>query len=390
MNLLNYNESLVVVDVRMNNNLQDELAQKIAKKLEENNATGKSEYKWFNLPKKQFSKSIKRIDLADKTKIMHKRMINHCPSILQKLAPTEIRKEKPLTKTKNQARKNQPESNKQHLILNLNTQMENRDNSFNTSESGSSKQEETSQFERNKANSKNFYHFFLYIKKKLKRILFSEVEIDIQEILIKKNKENNLEDIRRHLEEARREHQLLLERAKQNEILLIKERIRRETTDKKLRTLQNNYYELEWTLKKKEEEKRGYFLISQNSLNEICSSFDSLMEILEKSRDNIFISQESKQEIILPGDIRTKLALIIRKTKSESLRRGYFNEEISNEMKKYARSEADMRNLLPIIDLIHCEKNIGDNIIFEENTSRRIVEDHKGKKKSIYTKKKLY
>lgn len=381
MDLLDYNETLVVVDVRMNNNLQDELAEKIVKKLEQNNAKGKSEYKWFNLPKKQFSKAIKRNDRQEDgntLKTMSKRMKNHCHSILSKSnscknSTIESNKEKSFSKLKQQTKISN--DNSKHLLLNLNSQMEISDG-FNNLESESSKEEKEEILEQNDENSKNllFLSFFrIFTKKKIFSI--SEIEIDIQEILIKDNKNENLEVLQQQLEEARREYQFLLKRTKENEILLLKERIRRETTEKNLLSLQNNITELENVLRKKKEETHGYLLVSQNSLNEICSSFDSLIELLEIKAKNHNINSQSNEEIIISDDIRTKMAILIRKTKSESFRRGYFTEEISNEMKKYARSEADVRNLLPLIDIIHYEKNIGDNpdIISEENTSRRMI-----------------
>lgn len=208
------------------------------------------------------------------------------------------------------------------------------------------------------------------------------MQIDVQEIIVKENsdnsKEKNLEEMRKELEEAQREHEVLLERTKQNEILLIKERIRRETTETKLRSLKNDLTELENALKEKEEETRGYLLVSQNSLNEICSSFDSLLEMLESTSKNRNVISQSKEEEILRDDIRTKMALLIRKTKSESFRRGYFTKEVSREIKKFARSEADVRNLLPLIDILHYEKNIGDrpDLIIDENIQRTIVEEN--------------
>lgn len=167
MDLLDYNETLVVVDVRMNNNLQDELAQKIARKLEQNNATGKSEYKWFNLPKKQLSKALKRTDRQDDlnaTKAKNRRMKNVSHSVHPKSAPCKIgpvntTKEKSFSRVKN------PNDAKRHLLLNLNSQMESR--SFNNLESKIKDEEEEEmslkKVDANNSKEKNVFILMFYI-----------------------------------------------------------------------------------------------------------------------------------------------------------------------------------------------------------------------------------
>lgn len=173
--------------------------------------------------------------------------------------------------------------------------------------------------------------------------------------------DKDLDDLLRQLAEARAEHERLLEETKRNHLLLSEERLRRETAETKLRSLKNNLSELEKALKEKERESRGFLLVSQNSLDEICSSFDNLLEMLDSVTRNPSIRSESEEESIIKSDIRTRMALLIRKTKSESFRRGYFTEEVTKDVKKLARSEADMRINLPPMNLIHLERHIGDS-----------------------------
>ena len=173
--------------------------------------------------------------------------------------------------------------------------------------------------------------------------------------------DKDLDDILRQLAEARAEHERLLEETKRNDLLLAEEKVRREMAEAKLRSLKNDLSELENALKEKERETRGFLLVSQNSLDEICSSFDNLLEMLDSVTRNPSVGSESEEDSIIKADIRTRMALLIRKTKSESLRRGYFSEEDKKDVKKFARSEADMRNTLPPINLIHLERHIGDS-----------------------------
>ena len=175
------------------------------------------------------------------------------------------------------------------------------------------------------------------------------------------NPADKLEELLQQLSKAQTEHKRLLEETKKHDLLLYEERIRREMAEAKLRSLKNDLSELENAVKEKERETRGFFLVSKNSLDEICNSFESLLEMLGSVSRNRSISSESEEESINKDVIRTKMALLIRKTKSESHRRGYFGEEVPKDPYKFVRSEADMRNSLPPSDRILLERHIGDS-----------------------------
>ena len=133
LELLDHNETLVVVDVRLNPNLRDELVQEISRKLEANIPSGKSEFKWLSLPKKHVNKATKRNESCDDSQITrakNKKSTNRRPVCLPRTAPcrsTPIEKEKvrPLSSVSMEHPKLQtsPVVSKKLLHLDLNAQI---------------------------------------------------------------------------------------------------------------------------------------------------------------------------------------------------------------------------------------------------------------------------
>ena len=143
---------MVVVDVRLNPNLREELAQEIATKLEVNNGSGRAEYRWLNLPKKDQNKATKRNDRQDDPlmiKAKNRRNKDHRPPGFPKTAPcrpTPIER----GKTKQPSSRSvelpktipSPTVSKQPLHLDLRAEMEPCDDLFNNLKSAESRKGE--------------------------------------------------------------------------------------------------------------------------------------------------------------------------------------------------------------------------------------------------------
>jgi len=181
---------------------------------------------------------------------------------------------------------------------------------------------------------------------------------------------DEIRGILKRLTEVRAERERLLEETKRADLLLIEERARREMAEMKLRSAQDNMIELENTLKKKETETSDYLLVSQQSLDEICLSFDRLLGLFENVTVNRALPGSDTSKIgesheMASADIKRRLAHVIGQTKSENLKRGYkTNVELPkyagvDSARKYVKSESDMRSIVPIAGT-HLERKIGE------------------------------
>lgn len=204
------------------------------------------------------------------------------------------------------------------------------------------------------------------------------------------NEEQQQERIREILNElsiCKDEREKLLDEKRKLELSLAEERARREFAETKLETARTKITEHEETLRQRQSSNdQGYLLVSPKSMEDICRSFASLLKILEetslkKSNENNddFDIEDSNNQI--REDIERKFAFIIRKTKSENLKRGnYFadhqnNKKIVSRLKlmssRYGKSESNITTTIEPLPQrpIRIERFIGDTI---ESNNRRL------------------
>lgn len=184
-----------------------------------------------------------------------------------------------------------------------------------------------------------------------------------------------LEEIAEQLLESRAKCDRFLEEIRRNELIIAEERARREFAEAKLRSLKSDLEEVQ----QREQNSRGYLLISHKSMEEICLSFGRLLEMLEShpvpddvvAEENNSLARldtEAAEDRLTTEDIKRRFALIIRKTKSENLKRGYFVDDntVLSRLQltaRHGRSEGNIRNTNPtstVEPLRRYERNIGD------------------------------
>lgn len=161
-----------------------------------------------------------------------------------------------------------------------------------------------------------------------------------------------VEQVIRELLEIRAERDRLVEDIRRRELILAEERARREFTEAKFRSAKCDLAELEEVIRQRERDSRGYLLINQKSMEEICLSFARLLDMLEDTArmryDDEISRPDSEEENVVKEDIKRRFALIIRKTKSENLKRGFYvdDETVMTRFQmtaRYGRSEGNIR-----------------------------------------------
>lgn len=142
----------------------------------------------------------------------------------------------------------------------------------------------------------------------------------------------------------------LAEDIRRRELILAEERARREFTEAKFRSAKCDLAELEEIIRQRERDSRGYLLINQKSMEEICLSFARLLDMLEDRvrYDDEQLSNQDEEENVVKEDIKRRFALIIRKTKSENLKRGLYvdDDTVMSRFQmtaRYGRSEGNIR-----------------------------------------------
>ncbi|XP_024936356.1 centrosomal protein of 78 kDa [Cephus cinctus] len=358
LSILGSNTTLTVVDVRLNG-MSEELIKEIAAKLESNNASGRSEYRWLVLPQKDkrtASAGAKRNAWEKNKKIEGTR-----------------------PKTANGPTKRTCQAILPRRIITL-PNLPRKPRTVPAPPSTPSQESELESATKSQENqAKPTLH--LDLQSQICPATSMEVQDEPENKVTEREKDTNkIEEILRQLSEARSEHERLLEDIKRNDLLLEEERMRRELAEAKLQSTKNDLLDLENALKEKEMETRGCLLVSQESLNEICSSFDQLLEMLDAVTRHPNTSRTVLEEDVVRMDIKRQVARLIRKTKSENLERGYSYDRqpessarIVETSRKFVRSEHDVRSSLPPIAPIHIERKIGDSPDVETPTqeSRR-------------------
>ncbi|CAB0037269.1 unnamed protein product [Trichogramma brassicae] len=117
-----------------------------------------------------------------------------------------------------------------------------------------------------------------------------------------------IQEVIRRLLETEEQRDQLQEDSRRDRLALAEERARREFAESKLRAAKCSVAELEEELRQRELQSRGYLLISQKSMEEICASFTKLLDMLgdattaasAKSSEN---SIARLDQVALPGSV---------------------------------------------------------------------------------------
>lgn len=390
LKLLDQNNTLAVLDVRKNVNLNEELAAEVMRRLEGNNVEVKSEYKWIGLaPRDQRTASAGTRKSSEQEEAKPSRpqsaFTGHTRRSRQVIPPrrTAPAPVLPTNKVKPRAssppvRDNVQRSNLRPRMINdvrpmskvslhLDLQSRVRPAVNRTSDRDSSHRLEQEKNPRAPPSTRSCNG--------------SKVDAGTQSV----DQWQDLREIQgilKRLAEARAERERLLEEVKRADLLLVEERARREIVEMKLRSVRDNMAELENALKKKENETSGYLLVSQQSLNEICLSFDRLLELLENIQTGNRSSgrMEDSHQIASAEYIKRRLARVIGQTKSENLKRGYkINVQLPkyaglDSARKYVKSESDVRSILPIPGM-YLERKIGEGPAISPATRHQSCDD---------------
>ncbi|XP_054005609.1 centrosomal protein of 78 kDa-like [Hylaeus anthracinus] len=381
LELLTYNTTLMVLDVRQNANLNEELAKDIMKRLAQSNVDAKSDFRWLGLPEQNrrvaSAGGRKRTENENKTLPRPRSAMteyakrpyqtpsrksatttnNNVSKIKGRPHVPPCKLVRPQQRDQEQQQIGQNGQLKPKMSLHLDLQShiqsvigEGMDTACNGTYENSGRRETDSRTCSKADTSKVDATTQVTSSPEVEELLRTRI-------------------IQVELAEARAEHDRLVEETKRSSLLLAVEKNRREEAEAKLNGMRNNLTELENALKEKEQETNGSVLLSQQSLDEICSSFDRLLEMLDSVNRNPNTGRtESTEMAIVQADIKERVASVIRQTKSENLRRGFVVDVDEDDsigytepIKKLAKSESDVRTTLPPISTMHLERNIGDS-----------------------------
>lgn len=394
--LLDHNTTLAVLDVRQNVNLNEALVKEVIKRLEENNVDSKPEYRWLGLPQhdrrvasagngKRSENEIHakppirpRSAMNEYAKRPYQSVSRKAAAVVNSNKKTKMRPHVPTYK--NMTRQQQQQQDQQQIIqngqprskmsLHLDLQSHIQPVMGGAAQRVKHVQpyDDHIQPDTDRTSLKNSEIMKVDVGTQVTGTLDVDDAVRIQNIQIK-------------LAEAKTEHDRLLDESRRSGVLLSEERGRREAAEEQLNTMKNNLMELENALKEKEQETSGFLLLRQQSLEEICNSFDRLLEMLDRVTKSPSPSRrETTEAAIVKADIKRRVASVIRQTKSENLRRGFIVDvdeddsmKYTEPMKKFAKSESDMRNALPPISTMHLEKNIGDSPDIRSPTLRKVL-----------------
>lgn len=356
LHLLDQNSTLTVLDVRKNVNLNDGLAMEVMRRLVENDVEGKSEYKWLGLAPKD-----KRIASADtrrgneyvepaKPSRAQSAFTKYARRSCQVIPPRRTAPMMPLLPTKMKLRPPSPpvrDTTQQRDLIDAQTMPK---VSLHLDLQSRIDCDVGVQAEhKDEASLKSF----------------NSTKIDIGTQSANQDDSEEIQRVLRQLAEAQAKHDRLLEETKRADLLLIEERERREVAEMNLQSTQNDVAKLECALKKKETETRGYLLVSQQSLDEICFSFDRLLELLESVAGKYPSDRTLGSQQLASADIKRRLISVIRQTKSENLKRGHKvdveppQHVAVDSARKLVKSESDVRSAAPI-PMTHLERKIGE------------------------------
>lgn len=176
------------------------------------------------------------------------------------------------------------------------------------------------------------------------------------------------------------EYDNLLEQTRKKDLLLNEKKdfcSRCEKVEEKFRELENNVRGLEDALKNKERESRGFQLMERQTLDEICD----ILEGVASNADN-----RKSVELLDQERIRRRIDSLIRKTKSEDLKRedAYLESALSSRKPK---SEGDIRVPPPVPPkIVFPEQHIGDTLDLLESGRRKSLKTPRERARSIFVK----
>ncbi|XP_076279349.1 uncharacterized protein LOC143208648 [Lasioglossum baleicum] len=372
--LLDYNTTLVVLDVRQNVNLNEELSKHIMKRLAENNADAKCEYRWLGSSDQNrrvvSAGSRKRTESENKTLTRPRSAMTeyvkrpyqvpprNAISLTNNARKTRLRPHIPPYKSVNTQRRQQDRQQSVQSIeantkqkVSLHLDLRPHIQSVMGEASGNTACNQTydgSVQQSDRTSLKN-----VDLRQAAKVDAATQMADDLAQEL---DSSARIEMIEIQLAEAKVEHERLVEETRQSCLLLEEERDRREEAEAKLNAMKQNLDQLEKALKEKEQETSGSMMLSQQSMDEICGTFQRLMNVL----DSVTKNPNRTEAAFVKDDIKKCVNSVIRHTKSENLRRT-FTVDLNNDtepIKKFAKSESDVRSTSPPVYL---ERNIGDS-----------------------------
>ncbi|KAG5332487.1 CEP78 protein, partial [Acromyrmex charruanus] len=367
MNLLDQNNTLTVFDVRKNVNLNDELAMEVMRRLVKNDVEGKSEYKWMELTpkdKKIVSTDTRRgRENEDTAKLLRARNVftKYTKRPCQIIPP---RRTVPISllSTKMKIRSLQPDfRNITQQRDSIHSQMI---NNVPTMPKVSLHLDLQSRIQPVDVGQQSKHKDTVQCTDETSLKSFDSTKVDVGMQSVDQRDSEEIQCILKQLAEAQAEHDRLLKETKRIDLLLAEERTRREAAEMNLQSAQDNLVKLECALQKKENETRGYLLVSEQSLNEICLSFDRLLELLENVTNKYPYDGTLESQQIVSADIKRCITSVIRQTKSENLKRGFkvgikLPQYIVDGAQKFVKSESDVRSMMPI-PATYLERKIGE------------------------------
>lgn len=390
LELLNQNNTLAVLDVRRNVNLNEGLATGVMRRLEENEVEGKLEYRWMRLQTKdqrtvssvstlrsereQVGKSADRLPAERRAPLS--RYPRRPPQVIHpkrttpaSVLPTrmKIRPQSPPVRDSATQRDSLQSQMldavrlipKVSLHLDLQSHIQSEVSESSREKSMESRPEHKDVTRRSDKASPDS---------------LDSTKVDVATQSVDLQDSDEMKNILRQLTEIRAEHDRLLEQTKCADLLLLKEQSRREAAETNLRSTQSDMAELESVLQRKQNERRGSLLVSQQSFDEICRSFDWLLEMLENAGANLTSRTQDSQQMAR-ACIKQHLASVIRQTKSENLKRVSKDKLESSRYamdsgRKFAKSESDVRSSL-LVPAIQVERKIGECPEEENDAHRR-------------------
>ncbi|XP_011494118.1 PREDICTED: centrosomal protein of 78 kDa [Ceratosolen solmsi marchali] len=374
IDLLEHNKTIVIVDVRLNSGLRDESLGEIMKLLDRNNLRSENEYRWLSIPQKERG-GVKRVSSATS---FHKQkqleqdsrpgpMRSKSAMIRQvkrPIAPIIFRKAlTPVPQIlKGMKSKSLPMFEKQRVCRQP------------------MKPLERTQPRQVEAVPKVSLHLDLLAQirsldepAQMKEPPIKEVvmksEPSVEDAAHSEQRDRQLQEILAELIGIRKERDELEEEIRRNNLLLAEERASREFAEQKLESVMCDLTELKETLQQRDRDTRGYFLMSQKSMDEISYTFGRLMRMLEatsRRAEDSLEALDQEEDNVARDDIRRRFALIIRKTKSENLKKGYFVDEhaVLSRLQmtaRYGRSESNICTTIePLGPMMRMERHIGD------------------------------
>lgn len=400
--LLEHNKTLTVVDVRSNVNMSEDIVDEIFRALEANCATsggGRSEYRWLSLPQKDRRNVV---SAGARRRNRHEESVDDILAARPKSAFIPKSKKPFITgpaKRTPAVNVIVPKTRSKTALTNLPgakvALAEENDKKLLAGE------------ELPKAQPRPTLYLDLQsrIDSAVQTTIPQPQESEPDEPVANFQDDGSINDnsfsiaklnrVIQQLSEARMEKDRIQEERRRTDELLAEEKVLREAAESKLRSMKRDLADLETALRDKERETRGFLLVSQRSLDDIATSFEGLLEMLDGvSRDtrtrryeNCVEDDDEDKYSMARADIRRQVAHLIRKTKSESHGRGLrvVCEESSvieasgaDAAKKFAKSEGDVRSTLPpLVQPIRLERNIGDSPDVFSSRTRRALESHR-------------